>query len=181
MPHGSVAPRAASHAIVDHHDDEYTVWGYQNVDTVIWRDTPTVAGIERFHALIPRRLKETGAHRISVVMLGVARARIPGLDVRSAWAEVGRRWRGHMGALSIVIEHEGFVGSAVRGLATGVVMLSGQRFTMRIASHVGEVAAWLPEPHLRETGVALDPAELYDVLTEIRTEARQRRGATASA
>ncbi|MET0342295.1 MAG: hypothetical protein ABW252_14925 [Polyangiales bacterium] len=179
MSYRSIAPRAASHAVVDRHADEYTVWGYQNVDMVLWTRAPTVTGIERFHALIPRRLSEAGASRLSVVHVGLASARLPSLDARSAFTKVARKWRSAIGALAVVVEQEGWVGSTLRGLAAGIVVLSGQRLTMRIASHVGEAAAWLPEPHLRETGVALDPAELYDVLTEIRACSALRASASA--
>ena len=170
----SYAPTPPRYTLVDQYGDEYVMHNFQNIDAVVWRRTPTEGGVSRIGDGIPRRLKQTSSSRMSVIHVALAGTRMPDLDARAAFGALGQRWRSSIGCVVVVCEHAGFVASALRGLVTSALVLTGQRFTTRVAQHVGEAAAWLPEPHQRETGVAVDPAELYDVLTSIRSHYGRR-------
>ena len=176
----SYAPIPPQHTLVDQYCDEYVMHNFQNIDTIVWTGTPSEGGVQRISGVIPRRLKQTSSSRLSVVHLALAHARLPEVDACAAFVELGKRWRSTIGCIVVVCEHGGVLASAMRGLVTSLLVLTRQRFTVRVAQHVGEAAAWLPEPHQRETGVAVDPAELYDVLTSIRSQyARGARGPSA--
>ena len=164
----SYAPTPPRHTVVDQYGDEYVMHNFQNIDAIVWKRTPSAVGGGRIGDVIPRRLKQTSSTRMSVIHMALAHARLPEPDACAAFVELGRRWRSTIGCVVVVSEHGGLLASAMRGLVTSLLVLTRQRFTARVAQHVGEAAAWLPEPHQRETGVAVDPAELYDVLTSIR-------------
>lgn len=57
------------------------------------------------------------------------------------------------GCIAVVIEADGFIASALRGLVTGLRVLAPRSFDVRIEATIADLLTWLPEEHYRRTGV----------------------------
>jgi hypothetical protein len=68
------------------------------------------------------------------------------------------------GCVGIVVGGTGFWASAIRGLITGLRSASSREYPLKLAGSIDELVSWLPEPHFKRTGIALDPAEFARAL-----------------
>jgi hypothetical protein len=140
---------------------------WRNVNILVWESTADLHAVERLEHTIPPRV---AAHPegLSTVYIIPETAGPPPADVRAAFAAQGKRWRKTIACLSVVIEHTGFLGSAMRSAITGITLISPDRFKTGIHESIAEAAAWLPGPHQSLTGLRIDPAELQRVLESAR-------------
>jgi hypothetical protein len=112
---------------------------------------------------------------LSTVHVMTESAGPPTHEARRGFAETGRRWEKSIRCVSLVIEREGFWGSALRSAVTGIQMLLNRaNYPIEVHASIAETAAWLPSRHFARSGVRLDPGGLLNALHSARTYAKQQ-------
>lgn len=155
---------------------EFVVYGYDNVNLVVWENTISVDALHRVDGVHARRHRELGK-RLSLVSVLTARVGFPSAQVRTEIHALQVRWRPAIGCFVAVLEADGMWRSALRGFLTAVQSLAPESDgRLHLASSLGGAAAWLVEPHARVTGVKLERTALKQALEQAR-----RAGAPQSA
>jgi hypothetical protein len=152
--------------VLSTYGDEYVAYAWKNVDVIVWSGSGSGPGVRSCKLLLQQRLHEVG--KVSVVHVALPLAGMPDAEGRKEFNAMAERFSKMVGCIVSVIEREGFVGSALRGLTTSIYALTSRHTAHCVVRTVAEAAAWLPAPHLRGTGVELDPTELGSVFAAIR-------------
>ncbi len=100
---------------------------------------------------------------------------LPPLDVRKTIVRVFAEHPAAVSAVSVAFEGQGFVASAVRSVATGIMMLANTRIPFRPCGSVADSAEFLSK-HLTVPGAPFDPITCIRAVEELR---RLMRGQNA--
>jgi hypothetical protein len=148
---------------------EIFLFSWKNVLIFVWRGDASAELMRKLGPIFDTLAREVG--RFSVVSIVVAVGALPDESRRQAYREFLVVHGAKFAHMAIVLEREGFIGSAVRGLVTGLLLVTRQHHVVHVVSTTDEVAAWLPAKHVSSTGVAIDPAELTRILARARAVA----------
>jgi hypothetical protein len=152
-----------------HDPERVTVFAWKNVVILVWRGDATVDVMRQLGLMFEAQVVEAG--RMSVVSLIQSVAELPGEEKRQAYKEFMATHGAKFTYVALVLDHQGFLGSAVRALVIGLMLVTGNQQTVKVVSSIGEVAQWLPAKHAASTGVVLDAKELESALEEARSAA----------
>lgn len=161
MAKGSLPGSADLRLILDE-PGEVVGYAWQNVVVFVWRGDATAGLMRKLGPLLESLTGEVG--RLSIVSIVPAVAQLPDEGKRQAYKEFIDDYGSLLANVALVIERKGFLGSAVRGLLTGLLLMTRHEYTTHVMSTIAEVAAWLPSKHAATTGVRVDPVELTRVL-----------------
>ena len=168
MPKGPTADTSAARILLEE-PGHLVVHGWKNILIFVWtRDAP-VELMRRLGPVLESFARDVGM--LSIVSIVAQISVLPDESRRQAYKEFVGKHGARLGHQAIVIDREGFMGSAVRGFITGLLLVTRQHQMIHVTSTVAEAAAWLPAKHAAATGVVLDPEELTQVLSRARGDA----------
>lgn len=167
MSHNVTPPPSAAFRLFHRQGDEYVIYSWENIDMILWLAAATGPGVRSLSQLSRTRIREGRKH--SVIHTVLPTAGIPDEEGRKELNLRAERWTDSLGCIVAVIERSGFLGSAMRAFVSGVYALTAKETTRRVVGSVEEAALWLPEPHLRSTGVKVDPEKLRSALLGMRS------------
>jgi hypothetical protein len=136
---------------------------WANVTLTHWVSRGTVSAVECV-ARVGSALREQYPMGTSAVHLIREGAGLPTPEVREGLMKLMNDKVERRGCVGIVVGGTGFWASAVRGLITGLRSASSREYPLKLAGSIDEIVSWLPEPHFKRTGTALDPADLARAL-----------------
>jgi hypothetical protein len=169
-----VTQPSSDFVLVDEEPGMFVFATYANVNMFIWSGFATGAITDRLEQHVARQVP-MNPYGLSTVHVMTDTAGPPTPEARRGFAETGRRWEKSIIAVSLVIEREGFWGSALRSAVTGIQMLLRRAdYPIHVHASIAETAAWLPSKHLARSGVKLDPSELLRALQGARSYAKHR-------
>ena len=153
--------------IIAERPGEMVTAAYKNVHIMVWYGNPTVESIDMLDTVTVDRVREcpSGISAIHVVLPSTG---LPSNAARDGLVQSGKRWSAHLACVAVVIERKGFWGSAMRGAVTGIQLLAPRTFVSQVHDSIEQAVEWPPPPHLKRTGVQLDPAELLSVIQRVR-------------
>ena len=167
----------AEPGLIHREQDMFSVYGYQNVNLVVWQ-TMNIEAVRKVDEVHARRHLELG-RRLSFISVLTPQVGFPDSEVRAEVQELQARWRAGIGCFVAVLEADGMWRSALRGFLAALQALAPQSDgRVHLAGSLGYAAAWLIEPHARVTGVRLDRAALKEFLERARRTAPALRSAT---
>jgi hypothetical protein len=92
---------------------------------------------------------------------------LPTAEARHNFAEMMNRHADELGCVGVALLGSGFWASALQGAITGIRLLNPKRSAvLRIHDSIEGLADWLPQEHLKYTGVAIHSLELRSALTQ---------------
>jgi hypothetical protein len=171
MPKGSLPATDITRVLIDE-PERLLVHAWKNVIIFIWLGDAPAELMRKLGPVFEAYAREAGT--LSVVSLVGNVAELPDESRRQAYKEFLLAYGARFSQLVVVLERAGFVGSAIRGLMTGLLLMSRQQHAIHVVSTLEEVAAWLPAKHAATTGVVLDARELINVLQRARAEGMAR-------
>jgi hypothetical protein len=171
MAKGSPPDTGAARILLDE-PGHLIVHAWKNILVFIWVGDAPAALMRKLGPIVEAHVREVG--RVSVVSVVAKISELPDESRRQAYKEFVAAHGAMFAHQVIVIEREGFIGSAVRGFITGLVLLTRQSYTVHVTSSVEDAAAWLPVRHATVTGVAVDPVELTRVVARARSDTLAR-------
>lgn len=155
-----------------HEPDRYGVWLWKNVWFNLW-----LAPAEGY--LVDRMGQLTDEHRarfprgMTAVHWVRPGAGLPTADGREALTRLAGR--GDIPCVGVILSGAGFWASAMRSLVTGIRLMSGGKFSMRINASIEELAEWFPAAHQAYTGIAIDKEDLIHAVAHARNETLSAR------
>jgi hypothetical protein len=144
---------------------KFAFFASQNVTIFVWLSAASGADVERAaNAMRPRmKLYPRGQSHIHLVKSGIG---LPTPEARAGFVGLMDQYDRQLACVAVALLGRGFWASALQGAITGMRMLAPRSFEMRMHSDLESVVAWLPDAHLKRTGVFLDPAELLAALNQ---------------
>lgn len=121
-------------------------------------------------------------HQSGVGHLAVIEPRtpLPPSEARQLIAQVFDEHPSSVAAVSVAFEGQGFFASAVRSVATGIMMLTGTRVPFRPCGSVMDSALFLSK-HMRHRGGLLPPQLCVDAVQQLRGKWSSPPGALGAA
>lgn len=171
MPKGSPPDTGATRILLDE-PGHLIVHAWKNILVFVWVGDGPAELMRKLVPIIGAHSRELG--RLSVVSIVAKISELPDETRRQAYKDFIAAHGAKLAHQIIVIEREGFMGSALRGFITGLLLVTRLHHTVQVASTVEEAAAWLPAKHEALTGVVVDSNELARVLVRTRGEALSR-------
>jgi hypothetical protein len=145
------------------------VFAWKNVLITVWSGDASVELLKTLGRVVEAKVREVG--RVSSVNIVVNVPALPNDEKRQAYKAFTAKNAARYAHMVVVLEGEGFMFSAVRGLVTGLLMATRQQYGVGVMNNIDEVTLWLPARHATSTGVTLVPAELREVLGRARAQA----------
>ncbi|MGK4001383.1 hypothetical protein WMF31_02075 [Sorangium sp. So ce1036] len=103
---------------------------------------------------------------------------LPPPEVRKIIIRVFEEHPTAVGAVSVAFEGQGFFASAVRSVATGIMMLANSRAAFRPCGNVADSANFVSR-HLAASGAPINPGICIDAVEVLRRQMGQRRAQSA--
>lgn len=164
--------------VVDEEPGLYTFAMHRNVNVFVWVGSATGALTERVGKIVANQVAHN-TRGLSTVHVMTPLASPPSAEARRGFAEIGQRHLSSIVSVSLVIEREGFWGSAMRSAVTGIqLLLQCAEYPIKVHSSIAETAAWMPLNHLARSGVRLDAVEFLSALQTARAYTIERAGVT---
>jgi hypothetical protein len=158
--------RANELVLLDAEPGHFGVYSWANIMIARWLQGGTGPTIERV-ARVRELMDGQHAVGVSVVYLVAASAGLPTAEARAAVGQMLARYRERRASLALVFEGEGFWASAQRAAVTNVRMQVSDESAISIFSNLHELVAWLPQEHLKNTGISIPRDDLRTVLEQI--------------
>ncbi len=160
-------------SVVDEEPGVFVFATYSNVNILVWVGSASGAITDRIERIVAQQVP-ANPQGLSTVHVMTTLSTPPDAEARHGFAETARRWEHTIMCVSLVIEREGFWGSAMRSALTGIQMLvSPGHYPIKVHSSIAEAAVWLPKNHLARSGVKLDPEDFLSVLHAVRERAME--------
>jgi len=149
--------------------DVVSLYWYENVGIMAWHQAPSAAVIEALHAgAADRRARYPSG--MSFIHFGRVQISLLDSETRQAFVRILRELQHYVAATALITRANGFWASTLRGVATGIVVLSRSAAEIRFHERPEELLDWLPARHERVTGVKLDPEQFLRVLQRAAAE-----------
>ncbi len=130
---------------------DYCFASLQNLLIAIWIRDTTLAGLE-VHEQLSEKLAQQYPGGGGLLTIVPAEASLPSGEVREAIAKGLRKFSGFTRVAALAFEGSGFRAAAVRGIVTGITLLSRHTFPSKVFGSLEEASAWLapqlPSPRL---------------------------------
>lgn len=163
-----MVPTHSGFKLIDEEPNLYTFAMHKNVNIYVWVGAARGDITDRSKQIVAEQVAQF-PQGLSTVHVMTHLAQPPTPEARRGFAEIGERFQSSVISVSLVIEREGFWGSAMRSAVTGVQLLMGRAdYPMKVHASVDEAAAWMPTQHATRSGVRLDPGEFLIALQSVR-------------
>ena len=174
----SVAPRISilppgELRLLDHEPGAFSMFVWKNITILTWLAPATGATTKRVAEETIRVASACpeGFSNIHLLQHGIG---LPTAEARHDFAEMMNR-HPELACVGVALLGSGFWASALQSAITGIRMLSPKRSSiMRIHDSMEGVAEWLPQEHLKLTGVQIGSAELQAAMTQVFSETLQQ-------
>jgi hypothetical protein len=154
--------------VVDEEPGVYVFATHANVNILAWAGGATGAITARYADIVARQVPAS-PRGLSTVHVMTPLSVPPTPEARRTFADVAKRWESSIMCASLVIEREGFWGSAMRSAITGIqLLLAPGDYPIKVHANVAECAAWLPRNHFARCGVRIDPAAFLEAMEAAR-------------
>lgn len=150
----------------------YSSW--QNLTIAVWVGQATGASVRALGEISREMIRRHPEGHSSVVFI-LDKIPAPTPEAREILDKVFHS-RNDLSCVSVVIEGSGFWASGMRSLMgnTHRASAGATSTALRLNTTIEEVVEWMPEAHLRRTGVEIDPVEFGKALRQVREQGAAR-------
>lgn len=146
----------------------YLYCAYRNVTLGVWVGQATLPSLQGV-AEVSREMVRRHPEGHSSVVFILDKIPPPSAEVSELISRAFNERNG-LSCVSVIVEGTGFWGAGMRGMLTNARRNAASRSLLRLHNSIEEAVAFLPEPHLQRTGVALDAKPLNEALRWIRQQ-----------
>jgi hypothetical protein len=152
----------------------YCYCAYRNVTVAVWVGQATVPALHEVGAISREMVRRYPDGHSSIVYI-LDKIPAPSPEASAAVAHTFAARNG-LACVSVILEGTGFFGSGMRSMLSNARRNAEAESTalLKLNTSVAEVLEWLPEEHLRRTGVQLDGRALADAMRWVREHGAQR-------
>lgn len=148
-----------------------------NLSIAIWRSKPTAAGAAALDRHF-RSMSTTHPDGFGSLIIIEEQTANPDEAMRRAITDTMDRAAEELLSVAVVLEAKGFAAAALRAALTGMSMMTRSRFPRRFVSSVEEALPWLVKGLTTDSGRALTPVELSQLVADFRSSLPPRAEAT---
>ena len=159
--------RSSELTLLDSEPGAFAFYAWENTTLIVWAAQATGAALERL-AVISATMVESCPEGVSNIHIVAHGAPLPTPEARAGFVRLMEQYEAQLACVAVVLEGSGFWAATLRSVITGMRMVSPRTFPMRFHESIEEVPIWLPQEHLKLTGVRLEPARLSGVLQSAR-------------
>lgn len=141
---------------------------WKNVAIHLWTGSPSTAMVMKLDELSPAfaSAHPRGISSIHIIAQGTP---LPEGDVRHALRSLTNKYAKNIACVCHVVEGAGFWASALQSFLTGFHFALRDPFELHICATLEMAARWMPEPHVRRTGVFVPTHDLEAALRTVRS------------
>ena len=161
--------KAGAPAIV-HETEGLAVAHWRNIAIHLWTASPSIAMVTKLDELSPAFVSAhpRGHSSVHIIAQGTP---LPQGDVRHALRSLTTKYAKNIACVCHIVEGAGFWASALQSFLTGFHFALREPFELHICATLETAARWLPEQHIRRTGVFVATHELEAALRTVRSRA----------
>lgn len=153
-------------------DNDHLVFTYDRLFTMVWRHETHAAAVSRAMQLLDTFAESLTPKRFCLLTVVEPTAPLPPSAARAALARLLRINADYLIRSAVGYEGAGFRAAAVRGVATGIAVLSNHQFPHRIFAGVEPATEWLASGLANEMDGQINGTALADVVHSVRRMAR---------
>jgi hypothetical protein len=152
--------------LLDSEPGSFSMFSWKNVTILSWIAPATGTFTARV-AEATVQVASTCRHGFSNVHLVKDGIGLPTAEARQNFAAMMNRHADELACVGVALLGSGFWASALQGAITGIRLLNPKRSAvLRIHDSIEGIADWLPQEHLKYTGVTIHSLELRSALTQ---------------
>jgi hypothetical protein len=161
--------------ILDEKPGAFAFATWLNVALFVWTARADDEAAGRFERAIVKvsRLYPNGRSIVSIIGENLP---LPSDRMRSACIDLLTKPSPGLACIAVVVQGDGFSASTLRSFHTGLRFESARSFEYGVFDQIDEVKTWLPERHLKKTGVQLAAAGLDGAARSLIARAMPRAG-----
>jgi hypothetical protein len=129
-----------------------------------WESRVDLPGVASFEKVCRDLQTADPAKRYSAIHVILEGVDLPTRAARERFIGIMKTYAVQIAAVSVVIQGQGFLASAMRSFVTGMRLISPSTFALRLHGTTLEALNWLPAEHRRRTGQEIDVRQLDQVL-----------------
>jgi len=149
---------------------DFSAHTFENIVVFTWHGVTTLESMPTFEALTTqfRQRFERGFSVVHLITSG--HPRMPDAATRDELVRIQKRHEDVAACCAVVIPVQGFVGSALRGLVTAIVLRTQRTHVeLKIVGTVEAAAEWLTPLHNAKLGLQVDASQLLAALRQAAT------------
>jgi hypothetical protein len=162
----SMPPLSPGVSLLDCEPGSFAVFAYSNFTIVVWPAPATVGAVTRLSRATDRVVSAYPGGYSNVHLIPDRGTGIPSPEARAGLVRMAERLAGKLACVGVVLLGSGFWASALQSVITGMRLVSARTYAMRIDRSVEGLARWMPDEHLRRTGVSVSAAEFRAALEQ---------------
>jgi len=135
------------------HDGDHLVFTYQRLFSMIWQHQTAPTAVNRAFQYVRDFAESQSPRRFCLLTVIESSATMPSSPARARLAMLMRECSAHVIRSAVGFEGSGFRGAAIRGVATGIAVVSKHQFPHRIFADVEAATEWLADGLTSELGV----------------------------
>jgi hypothetical protein len=139
---------------------------------MIWLRETRLDAVTRANQFVTQFAESLWPARFSLLTLVEANAPLPTSGARAGLAHMLRANADALVCSAVAFAGSGFRAAAVRGVATGIAVMSNHQFPHRIFASIDEAADWLAQGVQSELGEHTDGRRLAQTVQRLRQGSR---------
>ena len=177
----SVVPLAPGLTLLDSEPGAFAIFAYSNFTIVVWPAAATVGAVTRLSRATDRVVAAYPHGYSNVHLIPNRGSGIPVPEARAGLVRMAERLGSRLACVGVVLLGSGFWASALQSVITGMRLVSARTYAMHVDRSLEGLARWMPEEHLRRTGVPVDVAALRAALEQALHETSLQGSGSAGA
>jgi hypothetical protein len=156
--------------VLDTEPGSFAFYAWQNVTICVWISVTSQAHVARL-VQVTRPIRERYPAGGSSVHIVRGAVKLPDSATRASLSGLQQLDGDWLAGVAVVLDGNGFWASTMRSVITAMRVVSTRAFELRMSGSIEEVVEWLPAVHLKRSSVALDPAQLLEILRKANHDA----------
>jgi hypothetical protein len=154
-------------------DRDHVIVSCDRFFTMIWQRETRLDAVNSANRFVTQFAESLWPARFCLLTLVEADAPLPTSGARAGLAHMLRANADYLVSSAVSFEGSGFRAAAVRGVATGIAVMSNHQFPHRVFARVDEAADWLVRALSDELGQRQDERQLLQTVNRLRQAPRK--------
>ena len=159
--------------LLGQHPGVFSVHIYAEVVLITWHGATTLESMPTFEALTAQCRERFPRGFSAAHLITSLHPRMPDAATRDELARINESHEDVAACCAVVIPIQGFLGSALRGLVTAIVLKTRRsNVELNIVGTLEAAAEWLAAAHTAKTGRSVDRTLLLDAMRQATRQAQ---------
>lgn len=144
---------------------EFTFYTWHAVAVTAWEGKVSLTGARELNRMLQEFHDQHS--RVVVIHLVQDNVGVPDSEARTEFERFAKVHEQKTVCTALLYPREGFLAGAIKSIATGVMLMTGTRFDIRLFTTVDDLVSWVTRRNRERNGAPLDGSELEALLRSI--------------